>query len=321
MPYIEAHVRDLNEWIAHVEQVIVVDSESTDGTVECMREHLRHSRVTYINHPPGLYQSWNAAIAQVVTPYTYIATVNDHMPFETLAHMYEEAERYQASVVVSAPELVSEDGEVLDQDWPIHQFIDQHVTTAVYELSAIERLVFSCLYLPGTLIGSSASNLYRTESLQGDPFSTAYGHAGDSAWALARPFEERWLICRDGHSRFWDHGKSAQSSSAGRWIRSKLYQLAAEQFVVFKDKVDASDAEVLDLCISRLIAVWKEKELVVVDYGKLRASWCPWYLIPRGWMLRRQKIRIRERLSVIEAQVFQALSERTPNCLNQAVRD
>ena len=312
MPYIQEHVRALNEWIDRVEQVVVVDSESTDGTLEYIRAHLRHPNVTYLNHPPGLYQSWNAAIRAVDAKYTYMATVNDRMPFETLARLYEEAERYKADVVVSAPELTSEADKVLDQDWPIHEFIDQYVTTSVYELSAIERLVFSCLHLPGTLIGSSASNLYRTESLQSEPFSAEYGHAGDSAWALARPFKERWLICREGRSCFWIHGQSnsTSTSTAGRASRSKLYRLASEQLMLLRDQVAGSDTEILDLCLSQLVVIWREKEAVMVDYQKLKASWLPWYLIPRGWTLRRKKNQIRACLESVETQVGQALSAR-----------
>ncbi|MDG1302301.1 MAG: glycosyltransferase, partial [Opitutae bacterium] len=103
MPELKAHIDSLNGWLHRVRQVVVVDSESTDGTAEYLREHLKHDCVEFLNHPPGLYQSWNAAIKLVLSEYTYIATVNDFMPFETLAQLYSEANRLAADVVVSAP--------------------------------------------------------------------------------------------------------------------------------------------------------------------------------------------------------------------------
>ena len=46
-----------------LQEVIVVDSFSTDGTIELIKAELRHPQLKIMAHPPGLYQSWNHGIA------------------------------------------------------------------------------------------------------------------------------------------------------------------------------------------------------------------------------------------------------------------
>ena len=73
MPYLQRHVEGLNGWLDLAQEVVVVDSFSTDGTVEYLRRHLKHPAVTYITHPPGLYASWNHGITQITAKYVFIA--------------------------------------------------------------------------------------------------------------------------------------------------------------------------------------------------------------------------------------------------------
>jgi len=77
----------------------VVDSESTDGTVSYLREHLPGAR--FVTHPRGLYQSWNFGIGQMEMPWTYISTVGDGITRAGLARLLEAGERHGADVVVS----------------------------------------------------------------------------------------------------------------------------------------------------------------------------------------------------------------------------
>jgi len=50
-------------------EIVVVDSCSTDGTRGILKEHVPHSRVTFLQHPPGLYESWEFWHPQVKTDY------------------------------------------------------------------------------------------------------------------------------------------------------------------------------------------------------------------------------------------------------------
>lgn len=292
MPEIEAHVHALNGWLHRVGQVIVVDSESTDGTFEYLQANLKHECVEFLNHPPGLYESWNAAIQCAGSKYTYIATVNDFMPFETLVRLYSEAERLAADVVVSAPEIVLESPSQKRRKWPIHRFLESAAKRETYVLQPLELLVWNSVDLPGTLIGSSASNLYRTETLQQSPFPCDYGHAGDSAWAVEGALANRWVVVPGVSSKFWYHAGQNNSSGHGRRLRAQLYTLSARQTECARDSLAVSDAEleILD-GLKLLTGLWTQKEEAVLGYQAYRKRPIPWFFFPRAWVLRASKNR------------------------------
>lgn len=307
MTGLREHVEDLNQWIEHVQQVVVVDSESTDGTLEYLREHLRHPNVCFIQNPPGLYASWNRGIERVDARYTYVATLNDTITFEGIQRLYQVAESGSADVVLSPPEIVSDAGLRLEQNWPIHDFIQQFVSESTYDLNAFERVMFSSLYLPGTLIGSSASNLYRTSCLKESPFSSDYGHAGDSAWAISRPHDHKWLIINQVVSRFVMHEKSGAHRDQNRDCRWKLYALATSQIESLLSKLNNTEAELIQDSVTLLTKLWKEKESVALHYKELRGQAIPWFLKMKGWEIRRRKLSLRQDLAEIESKIKELL--------------
>ncbi len=81
MPMLPEHVAGMQGWLDLVEEVVVVDSESTDGTCDYIEQHIGRSfgegRLRFFSRPRGLYQAWNYGIDQVRAPYTYISTVGD----------------------------------------------------------------------------------------------------------------------------------------------------------------------------------------------------------------------------------------------------
>src|SRR5258705_8684024 len=77
MPYLPTWLEKMGHWQDLVDEIVAVDSFSTDGTAEMLRNRLRHPRVRFISHPPGLYESWNCALQRLNTKYVYIATVAD----------------------------------------------------------------------------------------------------------------------------------------------------------------------------------------------------------------------------------------------------
>lgn len=291
MPYIQKHITALNEWIGRVQEVVVVDSESTDGTIEYIKAHLSHINVVYLDHPPGLYESWNAAIQQVSSQYTYIATINDNMPFETLLSLYKAAENYGADVVLSEPTIFSPRGSRKPKQWPIHRFVQSHELAEPYVISPLELLVWNSIGLPGTLIGSSASNLYRTSALHEQPFPYDYGHAGDSAWALLSMISKKWVFVPFGRSTFLHHGGECRNK-LGRSLRKKLHLLASLQAEHISEKlVDDADAAEVFSALTKLSICREQREELVLEYNKYRSGRFPWFLLPRVWMLRARKQR------------------------------
>src|SRR5262245_61645413 len=105
-----AHVAALNEWIDLAADVVVVDSESTDGTPEFLRANLRHPAIRFFTRPRGLYQAWNFGIAQLRSEFAYISTAGDTITRAGIIHLAEAAQRLGADVVISPPRFVAEAG-------------------------------------------------------------------------------------------------------------------------------------------------------------------------------------------------------------------
>ncbi|MGZ0654652.1 glycosyltransferase family 2 protein [Coraliomargarita sp. W4R53] len=311
MPEIQDHIQALNKWIDQVQEVIVIDSHSVDGTADYIRSNLRHPAITFLDHPPGLYESWNSAIEHVQAKYTYIATVGDHMPFETLERLYHYAESLTADVVLSAPKITTPTGKRIPGNWPIHSLIKKSKCAPVYSLPALERFIWNVSFLPKTLLGSSASNLYKTSILKAAPFPTDYGHAGDSAWAISRPLSDRWIVVTDAHSHFVKDSTAATRRQRAKLSRPKLYQLACDTFEGplngFSHLTKDLDAPIQVRELLRLFLIKGNDDC---QYDKIRQDRIPWYLTPRGWYLRTQKKRICSKIEKLSASLRQSVTDK-----------
>lgn len=189
---LQRHLRSVVTWAPLVKEIIVVDSGSTDGTRELAEEILKPFGARILQHPPGLYQSWNAGIAAASSPWCYISTVEDPITPEGLHHLQEVAERHQADVVISPPEMRNHDGSApVEEKMPSNRLAEAFLKSGVEDriLNRAETIANLCGFLPHGLLGSSASNLYRTSFLQKHSFPTDFGHCGDTAWGvMAAPF-------------------------------------------------------------------------------------------------------------------------------------
>lgn len=178
--------KDMSEWIDEVEEVIVVDSQSTDGTREFLQTQLRGVNVTFLDHPPGLYQSWNAGIRVARGDFIHISTAGDTASVEDLKMLCAAALESGADVVCAPPQFKNQAGDNVDGPvWPIHDLIAQGVT----RLSgpALLAVAMANCQVPlshKSWLGSSASNLYRKNLFQQHEFPTDCGHSGDMMFGL-----------------------------------------------------------------------------------------------------------------------------------------
>ena len=251
------HLESVKRWAPQVEELVVVDSGSSDGSLELAREILGGERARFLHNPPGLYQSWNAGIASATAEWCYISTVEDPITPEGLTHLLEIARRHGADVVVSPPEMRSEDGsQPVEQKMPSNLLADSFRFAGLEDrlLSRGESIALLCGTLPHGLLGSSASNLYRTAFLQAHPFPTDVGHCGDTAWGVTvapiakvafTPRECARFYCQTKHSEMsrksqllqfqilsslaleslkQTPGEQAELTIAHGWLRSHLHQ-------------------------------------------------------------------------------------------------
>tara|TARA_B110000483_G_scaffold224951_1_gene284198 strand:- start:109 stop:1089 length:981 start_codon:yes stop_codon:yes gene_type:complete len=284
--YIEAHVHALNQWIYLASEVIVIDSESTDGTIEYLKDNLKHSSIKFLDHPVGLYESWNFAIAQVESDFTYIATVGDRIPKEDVIRLCHEAGSTNADIVISPPTLISPNGTSSEANWPINQYLARTRQTHAHKISPLEVLLWNITCLPGTLIGSSASNLYKTRALASSPFPTNCGHAGDSAWAISNSINLSWHIIPDLYSEFLTHGSGKKNRGPSHRKRAELYRLA--HFALEEARITEANPTLFNILHS-LLKELKDKESTVENFNVFRDEHSLWFLSPKGWILRQKK--------------------------------
>ena len=173
MSLLPKHIVSMQPWLQLAQEVVAVDSHSEDGTREFLERELRHPNVRVLSHPPGLYQSWNFGIQQCRGKYVYVSTVGDTITREGIELLASAAEQLAAEVVVSPPRMVRDDRPE-ERRWPVHGLVEDRQLRNPIRFSPLETFTFAFVNLRKAILGSSASNLYRTDLLQRLPFPTDF---------------------------------------------------------------------------------------------------------------------------------------------------
>lgn len=177
------HLDQLEPTLERIEAVVVVDSHSIDGSLELVRDRIRHPRVQFLSVPPGLYAAWNSGIEAAQTAYVCISTIGDWISPDGLDHLVEVAESFSADVVISPPRCVDSARRISElRQFPIHQLMASGCVSKPLPLPPWLAFTLATGFSIESLLGSSASNLYRSRCLQQEPFPTDFGKAGDTAW-------------------------------------------------------------------------------------------------------------------------------------------
>lgn len=206
---IDAHLEAMEAWLPDAAQVVVVDS-SEDDTLARVRARLG-GRVDAEFHarPRGLYEAWNFGVSRARERCVYFSTVGDSLDADGLRFLFSGLERSAADIFVSPPRMAYEDPEAKPLKWPIHAATEHLAPEAPVVLAPELAFVLSTSFLPGTLLGSSASNLYRTEFLRARPFPEGWGHCADSAWMISHAAEARVAITARPVATFVRHAGAA----------------------------------------------------------------------------------------------------------------
>ncbi|MEI6794898.1 MAG: glycosyltransferase [Verrucomicrobiota bacterium] len=238
-PLMERHLASMAAWTDLADEIIVVDSRSTDGTLDLIRSRLRHPNLRIIERDRGLYQSWNEGIAATTGDWVYISTAGDTIERDHLLHLLDLGERAAADVVISPPRFVDEAGAPFeDLRWPPHEIIAKHGSGQPFTMSPMATACLAFLHCPSCVLGSSASNLYRGDILRARPFPVGFRGASDTVWLMRNALSLRVCLTPQYGSTFCIHPKY-----------DRISQTEAEAFMLqfFQEKAalaqDISEAD------------------------------------------------------------------------------
>jgi hypothetical protein len=278
------------DWLDLAHEVVVVDSESRDLTPKLLREGLRHPSVRFLEHPPGLYASWNAGVRALTTEYVYISTVGETITRAGLEQLLRAAEQFAADVVLSKPEFKTPGGESVATRWPIDDIRESLNITSPRRLQRLEAIVFACVHAASALTGSCASDLFRTDCLKRWLFPTDFGTAGDGVWSVRHAAQVRWVVVPGCFSTFLLHSTAASQSEnpapsgvprADAVLRQAVATWRQESLVTEADLAQLHWGELH----SALTAYLDEKSA----FDRARKSRLPWILNPRAWQARARR--------------------------------
>jgi hypothetical protein len=294
--YLERHVEGLLPWIDLVQEIVLVDSHSTDGSVEFLREHLPHPNLCITQHPPGLYASWNYGISQLQTDYFIMSTTGDTISREGVESLLRCAVEGRCDIVLSKPVFRDLQDRVREIRWPIDDIIDGLAADGRRFMTGLEAMVYAVGCPESALLGSSASNLYRTAFFKERPFPPDWGGGGDGAWVWHHVAEARWGALAGNCSTFLIHPPQSHK---------KDLQPSA------KHKLD----EVIECSVERWVrdGALTPDELALIEWPKLLKAFTEyldsknrfdahrrqegiWFLRPSAWMQRIARKQARRKL-------------------------
>ena len=284
MPLLPAHLESMKPWLDLAEEIIVVDSFSTDGTTAFIQEKLSSYPVKIHEHPRGLYQSWNSGIARAAGRWLYISTVGDSITREQLLHHVELAESFDADAIVSAPHWIDQnDHPTSPVRWAVNDIIDGLALSQPRLLAPAASHFFALLHTySSALLGSAASDLFKTSHFQKYPFPTDYGMSGDGAWGLRHAYDTRLVVTPRQGSTFRIHAKPYSLADYHvNELGERLHQLGKATH-----NAHAAQADAAGLDNAATLALTKEVTVSYAHLKTLRKQRRPWFLFPDVWAAR-----------------------------------
>lgn len=298
--YLERHVEGILPWIDLVQEIVVVDSDSTDGSPDLLRNRLPHANLRVVRHPPGLYASWNHGISQLQTEYFTMSTTGDTISREGVEMLLRCASGGEFDVVLNKPVFVDLQDGIHRIKWPVDDMLKGLPPGGSRAFGGLEALVYAMGRPDSALLGSSASNLYRTEFFKGRPFPLGWGVSGDAGWVWQHAVEARWGVLAGEYSRFLLHPpqsgehdrRPTENNRADRALRDSVPRWINQGFVSPQEL----SAIGWDRFLRSLTRYLDSKD----SLDATRGGRTPWFLRSSAW--RRRKARQTASLALRRAQ-------------------
>jgi glycosyltransferase involved in cell wall biosynthesis len=304
-----AHLAALRPWLPNIEEVVVVDSFSTDGTLELLQERLQHPRLKLLQHPPGLYQSWNYGISQLQARYCYISTVGESITPDGLEHLADTLSKLDADAAISLPRFIDlEDRPMRSPGWPIEDIIATLRLSQPRRLDGSILFLFTLVHFRNAILGSAASNLFRTVCLQQFPFPVDFGTVGDGAWGLQHCLEIGLAVTPQSFSTFREHPKSYSSAEykvdeLGR----KLLNVIADAFAEHSNRNPDFAAKAKQLKFDQILDLLRRQLEYQQQLERSRHAGFPWIVNPAAWKARRGRTACNRRLNQLKTDALNQL--------------
>ena len=306
MKYLPGHLENLATWIDLAEQVVVVDSFSADGTMDYLKKNLRHPQTKFLEHPPGLYASWNFGIRQLTSEFCYISTVGDSITRAGVEHLAATASRLNCDVLVSRPDFVNETGQrCAGPEWPMDDVIRRLRLRKPFRLPSAIMVATALAHTGGAITGSCASDLFRTAMLQKYPFLLEFGTAGDGAWSLQNAGRLKWAATQEKETTFRRHPTVASTAEVKAGGISNQFAPLAGKMVSEWLESDSSEFPVeMREDIRRLLALSIEFEESRRRFNCLRKGKWPWILNPAAWKIRTERNQLKIQVQALSQKIY-----------------
>jgi glycosyltransferase involved in cell wall biosynthesis len=201
--------------------IINVDSGSTDGTVELLKNLVPQKKITYIVHPPGLYQSWNRCLDFAQGKYIHFATSDDYEERQFYEKMVSALQRTKARLIHCHYLVIDGQNRLLwrskDTNWLSKKFGFVHSRT----YSRDRTVEFMGNLFLGPSIGTANSMLIHADVFnEWGRWPENYGAIGDWLWYMLTCLEEDFF-CLDEELVSW---RLHQNQTTKNYARMRDYK-------------------------------------------------------------------------------------------------
>ena len=257
--------------------IIWIASPSQDGSDVVAERLAKLTGDSFLLSPQGLYQSWNFGVQKVKTPFVTISTIGDYYINYGILRMLDLLVRNNADICFSPPQDDMNSRYESVKSWPVHRFRKK---LARFSDSVIpNEFLVSLQFRSGldNLLGSWASIVAKTATMNKRPFPTDYGNYGDTAWSFLNLPRLRFVFHNDEVSRFRFHHTPKYSPNAQHQIH---YRVLARRMLHINAKL-ASGKNSFSLA-------WKKHLVFLYLLNKSRGNRPRrfWWIHMKNWRLR-----------------------------------